>query len=100
MKSRIDVVYGCYIEALIATKGQMSRSDLVMAFGDSLPTVTRHITEFRDRNSGVIEFDPSSKTYVPGAAFAISNLNRRNISPADYLVAVAAVFGEQKDEKS
>ena len=91
----MNEAYHCYIEAMLATAGAVKREDLTIAFGVSLPTVTRHFADFRRTYPGVMEFEPSDKTYRQGRNFATQALIKRGVTPEEFLSAVRTVFGHE-----
>lgn len=95
----MENVYTCYIEALLVTTGVLRRDDIVKAFGVSLPTATRHIAVFRSTYPEALEFESSDKTYRRGRCFTTQTLDRRHITPSEFLNAVRTVFGGEEKDK-
>lgn len=56
------------IDAIIATRGELRRADLMRAFGISLPQASHDIQAFIGRYPDALAYDASGKRYVPAAA--------------------------------
>lgn len=53
------------IDALLATRGELRRQDIMDLFGVSLPQASMDIQAFVREHPGAIRYDLSSKRYVP-----------------------------------
>lgn len=72
-----------YIDALLAARGSIRRSDLIDAFGVSLSQATQDLRTFAAEYPGAIAYDLTAKSYVPAKT---PYARRRRLSDADAAV--------------
>lgn len=80
-----------FIEYRLYWEGQINRADIMEKFRVSLPQASNDLTQYRELAPGNLQYDPSSKRYLRGTAFA-PRLFKPNAS--HYLVELKA-FAEK-----